>query len=219
MSDRQSVSLGHPPDDPEMLADGPEFGSAESLVRVCSRHYSSPWFFAQDGGGRFDLTDCEHGTCYWADDIVAAVREVLGNDFSIGSIVSKEWFESRSQWKTTPDPNAPPHIVSLRADYWAGIGLTNEVWTVDDYEVPHEWANCFHVAGYDGLHHGLRHPVGEGHYGVSVFGEGGAQIGHPCFTDGVCSDLDESVRDEFSQRTQITVEGAPAPRIGLNVVR
>lgn len=39
------------------------------------RYRRSPWWFASDGAGRFDLP-VPHGTCYLAVDPVAALLEV-----------------------------------------------------------------------------------------------------------------------------------------------
>ena len=58
------------------------------------------------------------------------------------------------------------------------------------------------------LDHAHEHGSQWDHYGVSVFGEGGAQSDNPCLTTAVRSDLDQTVRDDFSARTQITVEGS-----------
>src|SRR5690606_5570920 len=72
--DREQPSLGPPPD-PEALRDFPVWHvhAGTVLCRVTAAEHG-PWWFSSTGEGRFDLVP-PRGTCYLADDEVAALLE------------------------------------------------------------------------------------------------------------------------------------------------
>ncbi len=218
---RERVSLGRPPDDPNRLRNGPTAPLAVTLYRICRTEHATPWYFSGDGAGRFDTAGVEgFGTCYAASSVVGAIREVLGPDYSAGDVVSIAWFEDRIAWCLIgADDDSHGPIADLLRSEWSGLQLTEEIWTIDDYDLPQEWACCFLAAGYSGLAHGLRHLPGASSIGYSVFGAEGAQDRDERFPVIERIPLGAGARADFSAATSILVEGAPTPTLGLNVIR
>lgn len=212
-TDRQRLSLKEPPADVSELEVGPAFVLA-GLVRCARRTFASPWFFSNDGQGRFDLGPPK-GTCYLASDEVGAVREALGPGFEPGAVVAEAWFDARWSWSIDGTADGWTRgICDLLSDAWSHLGLTNEVFTVSRYEGPRRWATAFHAAAWDGLRVLLRHVLDHDRFGIALFGAEGAAASDPRFE---CrqSDIDAA---RFAAETGIAVLPSAAPVGSLHVI-
>ena len=129
-----------------------------------------PWWFSNDGGGRFDLP-APHGTCYTALDAASAVRErlgpVLGPSGRVPESALEEVVISRLR---LPRGRELADLQSRRA---AGFGVTRELESMVPYAVPQAWARAFAEAGLQGVRYGPRFTPGEA-WSVALFGDAGA---------------------------------------------
>lgn len=156
------LTLGEPGD----LTGFPAARPPPQLVRVC-RTSRGTWWFSADGSGRFDLT-APDGTCYFATDAYAAVREAS----RLGP-VSTTWVQARElRHVTPPDPGVRLAATTRKAA--GGYGLTTELATVLPYDLPRRWATAFRAKGLGGIRHQLRHDQRAHSSGVALFGAAGA---------------------------------------------
>lgn len=162
----ESLTLGEPSD----LSGFPAVGPPSVMVRVC-RASRSTWWFSSDGSGRFDLTSPE-GTCYFATDAYAALREAS----RLGP-VTPAWASSRElRTVRPPDPSARLAATTRRG---AGrFGVTSELVTVVPYGRSRRWATALREQGFDGLRHELSHDQRARPSGISWFGTTGSSH-HP----------------------------------------
>jgi hypothetical protein len=135
------------------------------LVRVC-RRANTTWWFSDNGSGRFDLEPPE-GTCYFATDWFAALREA-----SRGGPVTPVWVRHRElRIVGPPDPEA--RLAATTRARAAQFGVTIELVTVTPYWLPRRWAAAFRRNGFDGIRHQTRHDPRSRSSGVSLFGPAG----------------------------------------------
>ncbi|MGH9184407.1 MAG: RES family NAD+ phosphorylase [Acidimicrobiales bacterium] len=156
-----TTSLGEPGD----LTGFPSVGPPSSLARVCQAGQAT-WWFSSDGSGRFDLSPPD-GTCYFATDEYAALREAS----RLGP-VTPAWAAARQLREVDPpDPNARLAATTRKA---AGDhGVTTEIATLVPYDLTRRWAAAFRRSGFDGIRHQLRHDQRARPSGVSWFGPAG----------------------------------------------
>ena len=155
---------------PATLAGFPYSLPPRRLVRVC-RRVNGTWWFSSDGSGRFDLKPPE-GTCYFATDEFAAIREAS----RLGP-VTPAWIADREVRHVTP-PNPRARLAATTRRAAGGYGLTNELTTMLPYDLPRDWAAAFRAHGFDGIRHILRHDPRARPGGVSWFGRVGDDLGH-----------------------------------------
>jgi hypothetical protein len=167
--DRQSSSLGWPPDDPSLLEGFPGYtlSTATRLFRIVQEEVG-PWWFGSSMTGRFDLPE-PAGTCYVALDEMAALLELVAFDRE-GGIVSSEFLARRR----IRDLRIPQQIeaADLRSRRASGFGVTMEVSVVVPYDCPQAWAARLHEAGYQALVYWLRHDPSRAE-GIALFGRHG----------------------------------------------
>jgi hypothetical protein len=129
-----------------------------------------PWWFGNDGGGRFDLAD-PHGTCYTALDADSAVRERLGPVLAGRSTVPESALADTIVSRLhVPEP---VDAADLQARGAAAFGVTRELQTMVPYVVPQAWARALHRAGWGAVAYGPRFTPGPG-TAVALFGDHGA---------------------------------------------
>lgn len=156
---------------PSLLAPGdlagfPAARSPARLHRVC-RRVNGTWWFSSDGSGRFGLEPAE-GTCYFATDLYAAVREAS----RLGP-VTPQWVADREVRVVAPSEPKPRLAAPTRKE--AGrFGVTTELVTLVPYDLPRRWAAAFRTDGFDGIRHQLRHDPRARPSGISLFGPAGA---------------------------------------------
>ena len=129
------------------------------------------WFFATaigSAGGRFDLPEPD-GSCYLSDRFEGAWLEV----FRGTGLVERTDVERRRLLRASR--TAPVDLADLTSAGARAHGVTLDLATGDDYEVPRRWAAALRRAGHSGLVGKVRHDPTGGARTVVVFGTGGAR--------------------------------------------
>jgi hypothetical protein len=130
-----------------------------------------PWWFGNDGGGRFDLPT-PRGTCYLALDPVSAVRErlgpVLGGAAALPESLLEDVLVSRLRLAEGRE------VADLQERAAGDFGVTRELETMVPYAVPQEWARRFDAEGLGGVKYGPRFTPGECS-AIALFGDEGAR--------------------------------------------
>lgn len=169
MTARERTALGPPP---ASLAGFPAYpvGADTDLFRAHGRALG-PWWFGNDGAGRFDLRP-PRGTCYVALDPLSALRERLGPVLAGSPAVPESLLEetvvSRLRLPAARDVADAQHHGA------AGFGVTRELESMVPYAVPQVWARALDEAGFGGVRYGPRFTPGDSS-AVALFDGGGAQ--------------------------------------------
>ena len=169
---REHLAQGLPPAEPGDLAGFPAFPVVPATVLYRAHGAGlGPWWFGNDGGGRFDLP-APHGTCYTALDADSAVRErlgpVIGGRNSMPESALVDTVVSRLH---VP---APVDAADLQERGAAAFGVTRELETMVPYAVPQAWARALHAAGWGGVAYGPRFTPGPS-TAVALFGDHGVR--------------------------------------------
>ena len=167
MTGRETVAQGLPPSSLDGFpARAFDTGAVLFRAHLAER---APWWFGNDGGGRFDLTAPE-GTCYTALDAVSAVRErlgpVLGSRAALPETTLADVVVSRLR---LPERRRAADLQSRSA---ARFGVTRELESMVPYAVPQAWAHAFAGAGFGAVSYGPRFTPGEC-TAVALFGSEG----------------------------------------------
>lgn len=150
-------------------------GSLGTLFRMTRRRdrtgalRRSPWWFSSADlpePGRFDLPR-PRGTCYWSSHRYGAWVETFRGTRQ----VAEEDLEHYTVW--TARPPASLRLANLRVKRAYVFGVTAEISTVADYELPQRWAAAFAKAGLDGVLGTCRHDPSSRALNVAVFGPAG----------------------------------------------
>ncbi|QGN57328.1 RES family NAD+ phosphorylase [Nostocoides sp. HKS02] len=140
----------------------------------------SPWWFGNDGGGRFDLQS-PRGTCYAALDAESALRErlgpVLGGRTRLPESALVDVVVSRLRLPAARD------VADVQSRRAVRFGVTRELESMVPYAVPQTWARALAATGFGGVKYGPRFTPGECS-AVGLFGPEGA-AGWPEDTDPV----------------------------------
>lgn len=129
-----------------------------------------PWWFGNDGGGRFDLP-APRGTCYLAASALAALRERLGVVLGCRPVVPVSLLANAVvSTLTAPDVRDLADLQSAEA---SRFGVTRELETMVPYAVPQTWARGFDDAGLGGVAYGPRFSTGDA-TSFALFGPAGA---------------------------------------------
>ena len=168
MTSRERTALGPPP---ESLAGFPAYlvDTDTDLFRAHGVDLG-PWWFGNDGTGRFDLT-APRGTCYAALDPLSALRERLGPVLGASQAVPESLLEA-SVVSRLRLPSAR-EVADVQDGGAAAFGVTREIESLVPYAVPQAWARAFDEAQCGGVKYGPRFTPGECS-AVAVFGEEGA---------------------------------------------
>jgi hypothetical protein len=130
-----------------------------------------PWFFASNRGGRFNLSE-PNGTCYFADQLETAVREMYGPLVSnSNSISAAEAARLRVSVVEPPDDVISAYVSERGV---ARYGVTSELACMNDYSVPQAWAEAFHRAGFGGVRYASRFAPGTEFW--ALFGPAGPNL-------------------------------------------
>jgi RES domain len=171
--DRQTPSLGWPPEDPAALSGFPTRRLSPTTVfyRIVRRG-NGPWWFGGSMQGRFDLPTPE-GTCYLATDEIAALLEVLGPDLESGAVSAGFLADRRLRKLRLP---VDPALSDLTAREAVHFGITAEIGTIVPYACPQAWAAKLRAAGSPGLVSWARHDPSRREM-VALFGAHGERKG------------------------------------------
>ncbi|MFC8503220.1 RES family NAD+ phosphorylase [Pedococcus sp. NPDC057267] len=168
MADRQRPAQGRPSGSLEGFPTR-RLTRATALFRA-HRADRGPWWFGNDGGGRFDLA-APRGTCYLALDPCSAVRErlglVLGGRREVPASLLEEVLVS------TLHVPGPVEVADVQSREAGDFGVTRELESMVPYAVPQAWARAFDDAGLGGVAYGPRFTPGEAS-AVGLFGPAGA---------------------------------------------
>ena len=189
-SSRLKPSLKQPPKRPEALRDFPvqSIGTDQAFYRVVHRG-RLPWWFGSTMSGRFDLA-LPNGTCYAAEEALAALLEVIGP-----GPVTQEFVSSRRLRKlSVPQAWRLADSCARRA---SKFGVTAEIGTLLPYDLPQAWAQHLHQAGFGGIAYWLRHDPARSR-GYAFFGKAG---GRPRWRRGreraIAGSLMKRLSDEY----------------------
>lgn len=171
--ERQAVSLGWPPENPNALQSFPRraLTPEQGLWRVV-RKGRGPWWFGNTGGGRFDLWEPE-GTCYLATDELSALLEAIGPARTGGALSTRFFADRRIRHLRVPRTRTLANLTSRRS---VGFEITLEIHTVVPYDRPRAWALGLRRAGMHGLFYFVRHDPAGG-IGIALFGRQGERKG------------------------------------------
>jgi hypothetical protein len=168
MTARERTALGPPP---ASLAGFPAYsvGVETDLFRAHASDLG-PWWFGNDGSGRFDVAT-PRGTCYLALDPLSALRErlgpVLGGSQAVPESLLEESVVSRLR---LPVGRAVADAQDRGA---AAFGVTREIESTVPYAVPQAWARAFDEAGFGGVRYGPRFTPGDSS-ALALFGTEGS---------------------------------------------
>lgn len=169
MSDRERVAQGPPTTSLEGFPTH-VVGTTTDLFRAHASAFG-PWWFGNEGGGRFDLPS-PRGTCYTALDPGSAVRErvgpVLGGAVAVPESLLEDVVVSRLR---LPQERV---VADLQSTTAGDHGVTRELETMVPYAVPQVWAQAFDRAGHAGVRYGPRFTPG-GCSAVALFDDEGAK--------------------------------------------
>lgn len=153
---RERTALGPPP---ASLAGFPAYpvDTETDLFRAHGADLG-PWWFGNDGSGRFDLSP-PRGTCYVALDPLSALRERLGPVLGGSQAVPESLLEASvvSRLRLT----APREVADVQDGRAATFGVTRELESMVPYAVPQAWARAFDEAECRGVRYGPRFTPGD----------------------------------------------------------
>jgi hypothetical protein len=168
------------------------------LYRI-HRSDRSPWWFSNDGSGRFDLLGEDTGTCYLAERPVGAFVEV----FRTGTLIPEVEVKAR-RLAGLRVPSATT-VADCTASEARGFGVTAAIHSQPEYELTRAWAQAFAEAGFGGVLYSLSHDPSGSEIGVALFGRAGEQ-GLPVESSDTIPD---AVLDEARTRFALLVLPTP----------
>lgn len=193
---RQASAL-QPPGDRDLTTLPPHHHPKGTLAYRVHQQRHSPWWYASDDNGRFNL-DPPAGTCYLSTSPSAAIREVVGDSLvALGYITTAFAADRILSTLTTPTNHRLADLTHTNA---ANHGITREISTCVPYDLPRQWATAIRRHHFDGIHYLTRFSTGTTDTGLALFGDAG-QHDHP--TDSKPVPLADAAR-----HSNITV-GAP----------
>lgn len=204
---RQEPALGNPPPNRD---DFPRWRlrPQHQLMRA-HRAGKSPWWFSSDLSGRFDLVSPD-GTCYLATDTDTALRERFGHELvNQGTIPFNTAVQTEVSTLHVP---AGRWIADCCHTDAADYGLTRELATCADYDIPQNWAAALHRDGHRGLRYQTRFTTGPRPNAMALFDDAGLHDWpvDPTPTSGVqaCAEVGIEVAD-MPTRTQLQIIQPP----------
>jgi RES domain-containing protein len=141
-----------------------------TLYRAHDARFTSPWFFASDEAGRFNIP-MPRGTCYAAEDVETAVRERLGEIIVESQAIEADLAAGMAVTGIVLDADTEVAAVNHRDA--VKYGLTREIGTAWDYTVTRPWAELFASVDVDGIHYASRFTTEAVVNSWALFGEAG----------------------------------------------
>lgn len=129
----------------------------------------SPWWFSSERTGRFNLS-APRGTCYAASRVDTAVREKVRDEISSTGVVSRAFAEGFVVSAITAPADCKLAAVSSAGA--ARFDVRRALVTMDNYDIPQEWAEVFADAGFHGIYYGSAYTTGAAS-AVALFGAAG----------------------------------------------
>jgi hypothetical protein len=182
--------LGSPPAD---LAGFPRYRlrAGTTISRIHSRG-RDPWWFGNDGSGRFDLSGA-YGTCYLAQRAEGALLKVF-KDFTL---ISEADIQRRHQFETEMERDRP--LANCCAPSAGRFGVNAELHSTANYSLTQAWAEAFRAAGFQGVRYFLRSDPSALLVGYALFDLAGAPAegGWP---NGISSPISAETIDAAERR-------------------
>lgn len=175
-----------------------DLGSDRVLYRI-HRSERSPWWFSNDGSGRFDLLPGDEGTCYLAERPLGAFIEV----FRRGTVIPEAELRIRTLAELRP-PSATT-LADCTATGARGYGVTGAIHSQPDYQRTRAWAQAFADAGFGGILYRLSHDPSGSELGVALFGRAGEQS----LPVEQTRPIEDAVLDEARRRFSLVVLPTP----------
>jgi hypothetical protein len=173
-------------------------GRRERFFRFHRRDHS-PWWFSDDGSGRFDLAE-GRGTCYLAATKIGACIEV----FRTNRAVPESAIEARYlSILSVPKRSKLADCTVSRA---RRFGITGAIHSQPEYDLTHAWAQAFAEAGFDGIWYRLGHDPAQSELGIALFGP----AGEGNLTVRASDPIDQDVIEEARRRFGLIVATTPA---------
>jgi hypothetical protein len=130
----------------------------------------SPWWFASNGDGRFDL-DEPCGTCYVALDRGTALRERLGPRIVAADAVPISLLDDAVVSRLHLP--ASRRVADVTAEAATAFGVTREINTTTRYDITQQWASAWHELSLGGVRYAARFSTGSDALAVGLFGDAG----------------------------------------------
>ncbi|MBB1516519.1 RES family NAD+ phosphorylase [Tessaracoccus sp. MC1679] len=165
---REDISLGEPHPSTELAADFPRCTGVDlsRWYRAHSDGYPAEpdrgcWWFASipPGDGRFDLAQPE-GTCYFADNIEAAVRERLGEVWGTHPILPPVALDGTTVSSVDLRPFCEPEDIADTQSVEAAGYVTREISAGAGYGLTQRHAAAFLAAGFSAIAYAPRFTPG-----------------------------------------------------------
>jgi len=139
-------------------------------LKRAHRAGNSPWWFSSDLSGRFDLIS-PFGTCYLATDTDTALREKFGHELvNQGTIPFTTAAQNQVSALHVPTAKWIADCCHTNATHF---GLTRELGTCPDYDIPQTWAAALHHDGHRGLRYQTRFTTGPRPNAIALFDDAG----------------------------------------------
>ena len=167
-----------------------ELDPEQPLFRI-HRRERSPWWFSNDGSGRFDLLASDAGTCYLAQRPVGAFSDVFRTETVIPEAEVSARALARLQ---APATENLADCASTRA---RRFGVTAAIHSQPDYALTHAWARALADAGFGGILYRVSHDPSGSELGVALFGAGGEQALPIGNTEAIPDDVLEEARTRY----------------------
>jgi RES domain len=132
----------------------------------------SPWWFSDDGSGRFDPVGTRRGACYLAESSIGAWIEV----FRKRMLLAEEEVTGRALF--TVQLGRDLRLADVTSRRALEYGVTASVGAGESYGVSHRFAADALAAGFDGVRYLVRHDPAQKLYGFALFGPAGALDPH-----------------------------------------
>jgi hypothetical protein len=157
------------------------------------RRRRRPWWFSNDGSGRFDLPSTTNGTCYLALDALGAFIEV----FRRPTVLTPDEIDDRLHLEVTLG-GTPVRLADTTTRDAHPFGVTAAIGANEDYSTTQEWAGALCAAGFGGVLYRVSHDPEQTLLGVALFGLAGDQSDHyPGSSQSLTADLLSRAQSEF----------------------
>jgi hypothetical protein len=200
LSARAASYLGDPPSDVRQF---PRYRlRAGTTIYRIHREEFGPWWFSDDGRGRFDLVLLPgQGTCYLAQRAVGGLLEA----FKGMRMVSEEDMAARRECAIVLSRDLLLANCCVAA---AGkFGVNAEIHTTEVYGKTQAWAAALRRAGFDGIRYFLRSDPSLKLIGYAIFDVAGEPPAHR-WPHGRSADISESA---LAEAAKYGVRVAPTP--------
>ena len=211
LRDRHRVALGDPPDD---LTGFPRW-RLRKQQRMFRAHTLglSPWWFASDDTGRFNLAE-PNGTCYLATDITTAIRERCGPELVQLGLVSADFAERTVVSRLTVPRER--QLADACHESAVDFGVIRELFTVagPGYALTRKWAAALHSTSVGGIRYQSRFTTAARPNAFALFNSAGehnwAADPAPCSGTQACAQAGTTVAARPTRR-QLRIVGPPFP--------